>query len=192
MTAIANFSVADEFETTTVPWLDDIRRYAQRLTHSSTDADDLTQITYLNALLGWRTFRPGTDARRWLLVICRNAFLSGLRRRPHVVIAEDADFETILAAGESTAGKASAVPADLIDLGPAIEAEIGCLTEEYREVIRKVDVEGHSYSDAAAELGLPPGTLRSRIHRARKLLQQALLVRAEDAGFRARRARSDA
>ncbi len=186
MTAIANFPLAADFESTTVPWLADIRRYAQRLTQSSTDADDLTQTTYLNALLGWRTFRPGTDARRWLLAICRNAFLSGLRRRPLVVVAEAAEFEAILAADDSAGGRATAAPTDLIDLGPAVEEEIGRLTEGYQEVIRKVDVEGYSYSDAATELGLPPGTLRSRIHRARKLLQQALLVRAEDAGFRAK------
>jgi RNA polymerase sigma-70 factor (ECF subfamily) len=184
MTAIPNCPLAVEFEATTVPWLDDIRRYAQRLTHSSTDADDLTQTTYLNALLGWHTFRPGTDARRWLLVICRNAFLSGLRRRPLVVVADGAEFEAILAVDGSAWRSRTVAPVDLIDLGPAIENEIGRLAGEYQEVIRKVDVEGHSYSAAAAELGLAPGTLRSRIHRARRLLQQALRVRAQDAGLR--------
>ena len=61
--------------------IDAVARFALSLTRDRSDADDLVQDTYLRAFRGWRTFRPGSDARRWLFAICRNAFLRTRRRR---------------------------------------------------------------------------------------------------------------
>jgi RNA polymerase sigma-70 factor (ECF subfamily) len=70
-----------------------------------------------------------------------------------------------------------------IDLAPALDAALRLLQPEYREVVVLIDVEDCSYADAAAALNVPIGTIRSRLFRARRLLQQTLMKHAEDLGF---------
>ncbi len=174
---------ADEFEALTLPWLADVRRYAFRLAGTESDADDLVQTTYLNALRGWRTFQPGSDARKGLCASGRNAFLRSRRRPARVEPAEDAELEALAAARESGRGGEALAALERQDLGAAIDAEIARLSDAYREVVALVDVEGLSYEEAAAALEVPIGTVRSRLYRARRLLQQRLIARAEDAGL---------
>ena len=172
-----------DFEQEAIPWLPDVHRYALRLTGSPADADDLTQITFLNALKGWRTFRPGSDARRWLFEICRNAFFKARPKRERVVATEDAELESLAAAKDAGRGGEAVEALERLDLGSAIDTEIARLPEVFREAVLMVDVEGLSYQEAAAQALVPVGTVRSRLYRARRLLQQALIVRAEDAGL---------
>ncbi len=172
----------DRFEET-LPWREHVRAYAYRLTGSGAEADDLTQTTYLNALRGWHTFQPGTEARRWLFGICRNAFLTTRRRGVRLVPTEDAVLESLLTAADSSRANQVMDEAEQRDLGEAINAEIAKLSEAHRRVFVMIDVAGEPYADAAAKLGLPIGTIRSRLYRGRRVLQQALRIRAEDAGF---------
>ncbi len=172
----------DRFEQT-LPWREDVRSYAYRLTGSGADADDLTQTTYLNALRGWHTFQPGTEARRWLFGICRNAFLTTCRRGARIVPTEDAVLESLLAAADSSRANHVMDEAEQRDLGEAINAEVAKLSDAHRRVFVMIDVAGEPYADAAAKLGLPIGTIRSRLYRGRRALQQALRTRAEDAGL---------
>jgi len=72
---------------------------------------------------------------------------------------------------------------DRIDLGPAIERELRGLPSEYRDVVIMVDVEDCTYADASVALGVPVGTVRSRLFRGRRLLQQALVDHARDIGL---------
>jgi RNA polymerase sigma-70 factor (ECF subfamily) len=171
------------FERETLPWMADVRRYAYRLTGSPADADDLTQTTYLNALRGWHTFRPGSDVRRWLFAIARNAHFRARPRRDRLVPAEDAELESLAAAIDSGRASAALAALEQLDLADGIDAEIARLPDSFREVVLMVDVEGLSYDDAAAQAGVPVGTIRSRLYRARRQLQQALIARAEDAGL---------
>jgi RNA polymerase sigma-70 factor, ECF subfamily len=64
-----------EFERIAIPWMNDVYRFAYSLTRNESEAEDLVQETYLRAFRSWHTFQPGSDARRWLFTICRNAFL---------------------------------------------------------------------------------------------------------------------
>lgn len=171
----------DGFEET-LRWREDIRSYAYRLTGSGADADDLTQTTYLNALRGWHTFQRGTEARRWLFGICRNAFLTTRRRGARIVPTEGAVLESLLAADSARADQ-TMDEAERRDLGEAIIAEVAKLSTAHRKVFVMVDVAGERYEDAADKLGLPIGTVRSRLYRGRRLLQQGLRTRAEDAGL---------
>lgn len=172
-----------DFEQATLPWLADVRRYAYRLTGSAPDADDLTQTTFLNAFRGWHTFRPGSDVRRWLFAIARNAHFRGRPRRERLVATEDAELESLAAATDSGRASAALEALERVDLAAGIDAEIARLPDAYREVVLMVDVEGLSYEEAAAQAGVPVGTIRSRLYRARRQLQQALIVRAEDVGL---------
>src|SRR5689334_24461253 len=71
-----------DFEREALPWLDDVYRFALSLARDECDAEDVVQDTFLRAYRSWHTYVPGTDCRRWLFTICRNAFLR-LRERAH-------------------------------------------------------------------------------------------------------------
>jgi RNA polymerase sigma-70 factor, ECF subfamily len=174
------------FEQEALRHLDDVARFALSLTRSPADADDLVQETFLRAFRGWHTYRPGSDARRWLFTICKHAFLRS-RERAERVVELDADpgLEAIAAARLHNAIRAAGGDDlfDRLDLAPAIERAIAALPEAFRVAVVLVDVEGYAYDEAAAVLEVPIGTVRSRLFRARRLLQEALFDHARDAGI---------
>jgi RNA polymerase sigma-70 factor (ECF subfamily) len=176
-----------EFRDTALPLLPAVARLARALVRQQADADDVVQETFLRAYRYWHTFRPGTDCLRWLSTICRNVARDHHRRgadaedsldedrdawspaRPHAA-ARDAGFEHMY---------------ENLDLGPAITEAIALLPPAFREVVVLSDVEGLSYDEVALNLDIPVGTVRSRLYRARRLLQESLLEYARDAGFAA-------
>ncbi len=174
------------FETEALPWLAAVRQYALRLSGSAADADDLVQTTFLNAWKSWHTFKPGSDARRWLFAICRNAFLRSRQLAARVVTLEDPELESLAAATPVTgdAGAAALRRLESLDLPQAIDDAMGTLNPQFREAVLLVDVEGRDYEEAAAEAGVPVGTIRSRLYRGRRLLQEQLLGHATDLGLR--------
>ena len=180
---------AEEFERITLPHLNAVTRFALSLTRDRANADDLVQETYLRAYRGWKTFRPDSDPRRWLFAICRNAFLRTLRRENRMVESEDGDLDALPA----VLGHVQAVRQglgdlfDVVDVRPAIERAINNLPEPHHSVLILVDLEDHSYEEAAAILKLPIGTVRSRLFRARRMIQEALLAYAQDAGLARKR-----
>jgi RNA polymerase sigma-70 factor, ECF subfamily len=174
-----------EFEREALPWLDDVYRFARSLTRDDADADDIVQEAFLRAYRSWHTFQRGTDARRWLFTIARNVFLRSRQREARSVAVEDPELETIAAVQMSAALDAAGQRELLarLDLGPAIAQAIDELPDAFRQVVLLVDVEGNSYEDASEMLDIPIGTVRSRLFRGRRLLQQSLLVHARDAGL---------
>jgi RNA polymerase sigma-70 factor (ECF subfamily) len=182
---------ADAFERLTLPFLPDVARFARSLTRDPARADDLVQETYLQALRGWHTFHDGADPKRWLFTICRNTFLRTARRDARYVDApeDDAELESLAAAVAHGAAQRSGAADALarMDLGPAIDRALARIPAHYRVAVVLVDVEGEGYDEAAAALGVAVGTVRSRLFRGRRLLQDLLLEHARDAGF-ARRA----
>jgi RNA polymerase sigma-70 factor (ECF subfamily) len=173
------------FEVEALPWLDDVYRFALSLTRNEADADDIVQETYLRAYRSWHTFERGSDARRWLFTICRNAFLRTRERARHQVELEDGDVEAVASQVAENTGAASGDERLLtrLDLGPALSEALGQLAEPFRSAVTLVDVEDQSYEAAAEILGVPIGTVRSRLFRGRRLLQQMLTEYARDAGI---------
>ena len=157
------------------------------LSHEQADADDLVQDTYLRALRHWKTFVPGTDCRRWLATICRNAFYEQRQKKNREQPAEDEQLESLAAAALHNSAKAAGVGDmfDRLDLGPAITKSISRLDPAFRSVIILSDVEGFSYQEIADTLSIRIGTVRSRLYRGRRQLQRALIDYAIDAGFAA-------
>lgn len=177
--------VAD-FERDALPFLPDVARFARALTRDPSDADDLVQETFLRAFRSWHTFIPGSDARRWLFTIARNAWTRSQQRERIYVQPdeEDPQAETIAAVRtQRDAGDALNAVFSQLDVGPAIAQAIAELPEVYRLAVQLVDVEGFSYEEAADTMDIPVGTVRSRLFRGRRLLQQALLDHARDAGL---------
>ena len=173
------------FEQEALPWIDDVYRFALSLTRDESDADDVVQDTYLRAFRSWHTYLPGSDCRRWLFTICRNVFLRSRERARPTVELEAADVDTA-AAGSVYATAAREGLEDIftrLDLGPAISAALRKVPEPFRATLIIVDVEDQSYESAAELLGVPIGTVRSRLFRGRRLMQEQLLTYATDAGF---------
>jgi RNA polymerase sigma-70 factor (ECF subfamily) len=107
------------------------------------------------------------------------------RRTSFVESVEDAELESLAAARLHKTAAAAGLERlfDRVDLAPAIQKAIADLADNHRDVITLCDVEEFSYDEAALVLDIPVGTVRSRLYRGRRQLQQALIAFALDAGF---------
>jgi RNA polymerase sigma-70 factor, ECF subfamily len=141
-----------------------LRRYARALTRSAHAADDLVQDCLERAWRKAHRWEPGSDLRAWLFTLMHNVHVNGLRRRhPDTEPMDDTDYADTRAQGPE-------VPLQLQDL----ERGVGELPVEQREVLLLVCLEDMSYEQVAAVLGIPIGTVMSRLHRARERLRRYL------------------
>jgi RNA polymerase sigma-70 factor (ECF subfamily) len=174
------------FEQELLQAVEAVHRFAVHLVRDAVRAEDLVQETYLRALAHRDQYEPGTNCRAWLFTICRNLYLKEAARAEREVAAEDAALEALAAAGIH-AGIAAIDPDGALfhrpELTEAIQRALATLPEEYRVVVVLIDLEDQSYADAARVLDVPIGTVRSRLFRGRRLLQEDLLAYAEDAGL---------
>jgi len=174
------------FEHEALPWIDDVYRFALSLTRDEADADDIVQDTFFRAYRSWHTYLPGSDCRRWLFTICRNVFLRSRERSRPTVELESSEVDAI-AIGAHFADGGQDQADDMfarLDLQPAIHRALARIPEPFRSTLVIVDVEDQSYESAAEVLGVPIGTVRSRLFRGRRLMQEHLLNYATDAGLR--------
>jgi RNA polymerase sigma-70 factor (ECF subfamily) len=177
-----------EFDASILPCYGDVVRFARSLTRDAVEAEDLAQDTYLRAIRSWRTFLRGSDAPRWLLTICRNAFLS--RRRVERRFVRGLDLDQLAAPGPGADSAASDGPRRAegsVELAPAVMGVVRRLPECFRAILVMVDVQRLSYRQIAAVQGIPIGTVCSRVARARRALQRALAAGARNAERAARR-----
>ncbi len=167
-------------------FLEAVMRYARSLTKDASDADDLVQETFLRAFRAWQTFDMTSDPRRWLFAICRHAFLRTRERESRIVsVDEELELDALAAVAQHQAARAEGLNQlfDRVDLKPAVAKALAALSDAHRMIVVMIDIDGLGYAEAAAELGLPVGTVRSRLFRARRLLQKSLIEFAKDAGF---------
>ena len=174
-----------DFQDVALCWLPHVSRYARLLTRDKSDADDLTQETFLRAYSNWSTFRPDSDCRKWLFTICRNTFLRSRQRARRVQVVEDVESEMYATARLYWDAVSEGLDNvfDRLDLGPALQRCLGNMLPEFAETVILVDIEDYTYADAAEALGVPVGTVRSRLFRARRLLQESLIEYARDLGL---------
>jgi RNA polymerase sigma-70 factor, ECF subfamily len=164
--------------------------YALRLTRNQADAEDLVQEAALHAFQGFSSFIPGSNFKAWFFQILVRAFYGRHRqaqRRPSTVSFDD--LPDLYVYGRSaTAGLPTTGPdpaAELIDkLGTErVVQALDALPVEYRMVAALYFIQDFSYQDIAEVLAIPVGTVRSRLHRGRKMLQRALWELATDCGL---------
>jgi RNA polymerase sigma-70 factor (ECF subfamily) len=163
--------------------------YALRLSRNRADADDLVQEAALLALRGRSGFEAGTNFKAWYFRILTNCFRGRHRqqqRRPQTVDFDDTpDLYLYARSAESGLPHSGEDPAsELISrLGTErVAAAIAALPEEFRVVSTLYFMEDFAYHEIAEVLGVPVGTVRSRLHRGRKMLQKSLWRVAVDAG----------
>ena len=180
----------DDFQALLLPVLSPAFGYALRLTRDRADAEDLVQDASLLAFRASRTFTPGTNFKAWFFQILTRCFWARHRtqkRRPATVDLEDTPdlllFSRSAANGLPWEGDDPA--AQLIDRlgGERVAAALGQLPEEYGVVCTLYFMEDFAYHEIAEVLGIPVGTVRSRLHRGRKMLQKLLWALAEEAGI---------
>jgi len=158
-------SPSPEFSLELVALLPRLRRYARTLARDGAIADDLVQDTLERAWARHRQWRPGTDLRAWLFAIMHNRRIDLARGDRFVVASHD---------NEAPAEPHQVPPpAGLID-GIDLQRAFARLSAEHREVLMLVGVEQLSYQEAARSLGVPIGTVMSRLSRARARLREEL------------------
>lgn len=178
------------FEREALVHLDAVYRTALRLSGNPTEAEDLAQETMLKAFRSWQQYRPGTNAKAWLLTILRNTFVNQYRReklRPATVDVTDLEPFTVFRDVQDADPERTFFDR-LVD-GDVLRA-IDRLPEEFREVLVLSDIEGLTYAEIAETAGTPVGTVKSRLFRARQILQRELYDYAVEAGYITRRGAS--
>ncbi len=155
-----------------VPFIPNLRRYARALVGDRDGADDLVQDTLERAVRKFHLWRPG-DLRAWLFSIMHNVFINQLKARK---IAPEVEIdENMLAAPIPTA-----TSVDIIDLQRALLS----LAPEQREVVLLIALEDMSYADVSRSLGIPIGTVMSRLSRGREKLRKLMSGEVSRSGLR--------
>lgn len=183
LVAVAENSTSSRFAEEAMGHLDTLYRGALRLTRDPAQAEDLVQDTYVRALRYQHSYQPGTNMKAWLFAIMRNLFWDRFKGGRPEDVSLDGDGEMSL---YDTLKDPNAMPeADVLNRIAADEVvkAVEQLPELHREVVLLVDVEGFSYKDAAEVLGVPIGTVMSRLHRARHQLQKSLHDYARESGI---------
>jgi RNA polymerase sigma-70 factor (ECF subfamily) len=160
-----------------------VYRLAYRLTGNRHDAEDLTQEVFVRVFRSLSSYQPGTF-EGWLHRITTNLFLDQVRRKQRIrfdALAEDADDRL----PSTDMGPERAY--EHRNLDDDVQRALDALPPDFRAVVVLCDIEGLSYEEIAATLGVKLGTVRSRIHRGRAQLREALAHRAPRAGVSARR-----
>lgn len=169
-------SALARFEETVLPHLDAAYTLARYLLRNDHDAEDVVQDAYLRAIRHFGGYRGG-NTRAWLLTIVRHTCYSWLQR--HKADTRTTEFdETVHGDAQPTEDPEAEMLRGA--LGEALNQAIDALPVEFREVVILRDVQELSYAEIAEVVGIPVGTVMSRLSRARRRLQRALPV--EDYG----------
>jgi RNA polymerase sigma-70 factor, ECF subfamily len=171
-----------QFEHEVLHQLDTLFSFALKLTRRREGAEDLVSDTVLRALERWEQFRLGTNMRAWLFTILYHLFVSRKRRidAREVPMVDDYDRQ-VVPEPVGVADPERAYYDGFLDEG--IVAAIEGLPPEYRTAVTLSDVHGMRYAEVAAALGVPEGTIKSRLFRGRRILQSKLRGYAETMGY---------
>ncbi|MCF8267878.1 MAG: sigma-70 family RNA polymerase sigma factor [Ignavibacteriales bacterium] len=175
-----------EFEVEAIPHMDAIYNFALKMTGDPDTADDLVQDTYLKAFRFFEKFEKGTNCKAWLFRILKNSFINDYRKNvkePDKVDYEDVQnfYENIKASDIKGSHVVQDDFSNLLD--DEISSALSSLPEDFRTVIILSDIEGFTYEEIADFVDCPVGTVRSRLHRARKMLYSKLYKYAGERGF---------
>jgi RNA polymerase sigma-70 factor, ECF subfamily len=178
--------LTEEFKRDALPHIGILRNYAHKMTGNELDADDLLQETYLRAFRFFHKFEKGTNCKAWLFRIMKNLFINNYRKNqksPGKVDYEEIEnfFENIKSEKLDSSDLQEKVFANLLD--DQVTLALNSLQDDFKTVIILCDLEGLSYEEIAEFVQCPIGTVRSRLHRARKLLAQKLYKYAKTKGY---------
>ncbi|TAE23543.1 MAG: sigma-70 family RNA polymerase sigma factor [Candidatus Kapaibacterium sp.] len=174
------------FEQEAVPYMDAVYHFAYNLTGNSDDASDLLQETFLKAFRFFDSFQQGTNCKAWLFQISKNSFINRYRkqtREPDKVRYDEIEeyYETLRPVNVDANNLEEHLFNNLLD--DEVTGALQNLPEAFRTVLILSDIESLTYEEIAEVLNCPIGTVRSRLHRARKMVRDELLDYAKSKGF---------
>ncbi len=186
-TAAAIAEQKARFERDAFQYASQLYSAALRYTKNSHDAQDLVQDTYAKAFIAFHQFQEGTNLKAWLYRILSTTFINSYRkaqRQPQISAGELEDWQ-IAAASSHTSDQGKSAEDEVLENLPDgdIKRALAAIPEEFRMAVFFADVEGYSYKEIAEILGIPSGTVMSRLHRGRKLLRDLLADYAKERGF---------
>lgn len=161
------------------PLVDVLLRGARRLTHNDADAEDLLQETLVRAYSGFHNFQPGTNLQAWLFRIQYNQWINAYRwkeRRPAEVLSDDITYRDLAGHAAHLSTGLRSPESELLESLPDddLRTAMDQLSDGFRTVLYYADIEGYTYGETAALMGIPVGTVMSRVSRARTQLRHAL------------------
>lgn len=179
----------NNFEIEALTHKDALYNYALKISQNVDDAQDLLQETYYKAYKNYHQFEKGTNSKAWMFMILKNTFINNYRKlKKEPVKVDYDDIENIYDASGPENDKKNKLNNlnreaynDLLD--DELSSALSKLPSRMREVFLMCDLEGFTYEEIAEAVNIPIGTVRSRIHRARKLLYRELSDYAKVNGF---------
>lgn len=176
----------NEFKSEAIPQMNALYSFARHLTGNSDDADDLLQDTYLKAFRFWDKYQKGTNIRAWLFRIMKNSYINRYRKvtkEPELIdFDEIQEYYTRL---QDTASNDQDLAKKMF--GGLFDDEVAKALDEllpdFKTVVILCDIEGYTYEEIAEFIDIPIGTVRSRLHRGRKMLQSKLFEYAKKKGI---------
>jgi RNA polymerase sigma-70 factor (ECF subfamily) len=187
----ASLSADDKkrFAEEALPLLDSLYAAALRMTRNPSDAEDLVQEAMLRAYRSFHQFEPGTNIKAWLFRILTNAYINVYRKRqrePLKIPQDDVEEFDLYRELKDHDPQFSATPETIV-LDSLVDSDIleaiDDLPEQFRLAVILSDIEGFSYAEMAEIMGVPMGTVMSRLHRGRKALQKRLVDVARERGI---------
>jgi len=168
------------------PHMTSLYNFAYRLSLNEDDAHDLLQETYEKALKSFRSYQANTHAKAWLFRIMKNSFINGYRRRsrkPEALEYEEAESWQI--SDERLLHHTSDLRHEIFGkmLGDEMTIALNRLPVDFRLILLLSDIEEFTYEEMAKIIGIPIGTVRSRLHRARKLMKDQIGQYARKMGY---------
>ena len=175
------------FEADALQYMNQLYSAALRYTKNPSDAQDLVQDTFAKAYVSFHQFEPGTNLKAWLYRILTTTFINTYRkeqRRPQLSDQELEDWQIADASSHTSDQGKSAEDVVLENLPDSdIKRALAEIPEEFRIAVYLADVEGFSYKEIAEIVGVPTGTVMSRLHRGRKQLREKLTDYAREFGY---------
>ncbi|MEY2872131.1 MAG: hypothetical protein RL526_271 [Actinomycetota bacterium] len=175
------------FERDALQYMNQLYAAAMRYTKNPEDAQDLVQDTYAKAYTSFHQFEPGTNLKAWLYRVLTTTFINTYRkdqRRPQTSDSELEDWQIAEASSHTSDQGKSTEDVVLENLPDSdIKNALAEIPEEFRMAVFLADVEGFSYKEIAEIVGVPAGTVMSRLHRGRKQLREKLTDYARERGY---------
>jgi RNA polymerase sigma-70 factor (ECF subfamily) len=176
-----------DFKNEAMIHIDALYNYAVRMTGDPEDANDLVQETYMKAYRFFDSFEKGTNCKAWLFRILKNSYINRYRKESKEPDKVDYDeikefYHTVKHSSLDSNDMQEKWYGELLD--DEISNALDSLPEDFREVVQLCDIEGFTYEEIANMVDCPIGTVRSRLHRGRKILREKLLDYARYHGYK--------
>jgi RNA polymerase sigma factor (sigma-70 family) len=175
------------FEVEFYPHMDALYNFGYRLTLDEDDANDLVQETYLKAFRFIETYQRDTNAKAWLFRIMKNSFINDFRKKTKEPVKTDYDeVEQVYNSEEAHYTATVDLRQEIFGgiLGDEITQALNSIPVDFRLIVLLSDIEGFTYEEMSKIIGIPIGTVRSRLHRARNMMKDKIKEYARSQGYK--------